>query len=59
MVWNFAGYDFLLESDEQAPPSVNASLWLQGKLTAIAGPFQVASSSSRTIHQSAAMTCPT
>ncbi|MGX8909154.1 alkyl/aryl-sulfatase [Streptomyces netropsis] len=50
-VWNFAGYDFLLEGDEEAPPSVNASLWRQGKLTAMAGLFQVTSASNRVIYQ--------
>ncbi|ARZ71841.1 MBL fold metallo-hydrolase [Streptomyces sp. HU2014] len=51
VAWNFAGYDFLLDSDDQAPPSVNASLWRQGKLTAVAGLFQVTAAGNRAIYQ--------
>ncbi|MCC3777352.1 alkyl/aryl-sulfatase [Streptomyces sp. UNOB3_S3] len=42
IVWNFVSYDFLSEGlSDEAPPSVNASLWRQGLLTAQAGLFEV------------------
>ncbi len=39
--WDVAEYDFLRES-ETAPPSVNPSLWRQGRLNAVHGLFAVA-----------------
>ncbi|MEU1376019.1 alkyl sulfatase dimerization domain-containing protein [Streptomyces triculaminicus] len=42
IVWNFVSYDFLSQGQaDEAPPSVNASLWRQGLLTAQAGLFEV------------------
>ncbi|QRX89664.1 MULTISPECIES: alkyl/aryl-sulfatase [Streptomyces] len=52
VVWNFAGYDFLSASEvSDAPPTVNASLWRQGLLTAQAGLFQVTSYEHGAIYQ--------
>ncbi|MFF4403057.1 alkyl/aryl-sulfatase [Streptomyces sp. NPDC001404] len=52
VVWNFVAYDFLSDSEvSEAPPSVNASLWRQGLLTAQAGLFQVASYEHGAIYQ--------
>ncbi|WP_372406774.1 alkyl/aryl-sulfatase [Streptomyces luteireticuli] len=54
VVWDFTGYEFLADAEggpESAPPSVNASLWRQGQLTAAAGLFQVTSRGARTVHQ--------
>ena len=39
--WDVAEYDFLRDQ-EQAPPSVNPSLWRQGRLNAVHGLFEVA-----------------
>jgi len=39
--WDVAEYDFLRD-EEQAPPSVNPSLWRQGRLNAVHGLFEVA-----------------
>ena len=39
--WDTAEYDFLRDQEE-APPSVNPSLWRQGRLNAVHGLFQVA-----------------
>ncbi|QLE72756.1 MBL fold metallo-hydrolase [Streptomyces rectiverticillatus] len=50
-VWDFAGYEFLEDGGDVPPPSVNASLWRQGRLTAVAGLFHVAASKGRTIYQ--------
>ncbi|MFF4219121.1 alkyl/aryl-sulfatase [Streptomyces nondiastaticus] len=52
IVWNFVSYDFLSEgSTDEAPPSVNASLWRQGLLTAQAGLFQVTAYEHGAIYQ--------
>ncbi|MFF4158809.1 alkyl/aryl-sulfatase [Streptomyces sp. NPDC001678] len=52
IVWNFVSYDFLSQgSTDDAPPSVNASLWRQGLLTAQAGLFMVASYEHGRIYQ--------
>jgi alkyl sulfatase BDS1-like metallo-beta-lactamase superfamily hydrolase len=39
--WDVAEYDFLRDQEE-APPSVNPSLWRQGRLNAVHGLFEVA-----------------
>jgi alkyl sulfatase BDS1-like metallo-beta-lactamase superfamily hydrolase len=39
--WDIAEYDFLRDQEE-APPSVNPSLWRQGRLNAVHGLFEVA-----------------
>lgn len=39
--WDVAEYDFLRDQ-EQAPPSVNPSLWRQGRLNSVHGLFEVA-----------------
>ncbi|MGK5543527.1 alkyl/aryl-sulfatase [Streptomyces sp. URMC 127] len=49
-VWDFYGYDFLREG-ETPPAEVNASLWRQGQLTALAGLFQVTSGPRGAIYQ--------
>ncbi|MEU4202035.1 alkyl sulfatase dimerization domain-containing protein [Streptomyces sp. NPDC039022] len=50
-VWSFAAYGFLADGGEQAPPTVDPSLWRQGMLTATAGLFQVVSDARRSVHQ--------
>ncbi|MFD9903405.1 alkyl/aryl-sulfatase [Streptomyces sp. NPDC059063] len=50
-VWDFVGYDFLRDGDETSPAEVNASLWRQGQLTAVAGLFQVVSGPEGSIYQ--------
>lgn len=40
VVWSFTEYEFLSDA-EDAPPTVNPSLWRQGRLTSIAGLFHV------------------
>lgn len=59
VVWSFTAYDFLTDGDEQAPPTVNPSLWRQGRLTAVAGLFQVTSAPAAASTRCAATTCPT
>ncbi len=39
--WDIGAHDFIRESEE-APPSVNPSLWRQGRLNAVHGLFEVA-----------------
>ncbi|CAM5680312.1 MULTISPECIES: alkyl/aryl-sulfatase [Streptomyces] len=51
VVWSFTAYDFLTDGDEQAPPTVNPSLWRQGRLTAVAGLFQVTSGTRGAVYQ--------
>ncbi|KOT89488.1 alkyl/aryl-sulfatase [Streptomyces sp. NRRL F-5755] len=51
VVWSFTAYDFLTDGDEQAPPTVNPSLWRQGRLTAMAGLFQVTSGTRGAVYQ--------
>ncbi|WP_063761202.1 alkyl/aryl-sulfatase [Streptomyces sp. NRRL B-1347] len=49
-VWDFAGYTFLHRSDTP-PPSVDARLWRQGRLAAMAGLFLVARTPEHTLYQ--------
>ncbi|MFH8405943.1 alkyl/aryl-sulfatase [Streptomyces sp. NPDC018019] len=51
VVWSFTAYDFLTDGGEQAPPTVDPSLWRQGMLTATAGLFLVASGPGRAVYQ--------
>ncbi|MFJ8473763.1 alkyl/aryl-sulfatase [Kitasatospora sp. NPDC094011] len=51
-VWSFVDYEFLRDvADTAIPPTVNASLWRQGVLTAQAGLYHVAGDNYRSVYQ--------